>query len=204
MAKWETTIRQVLDGMSCTLTRSDSVVLNSKDPQLEMEPSDIHYIRKCIVLANESVAAGDAPFGSLVVLNGEVIGKSVNNSIQKVSDHAEIIALHNAHQKVKSSNLTGATLYSNCEPCPMCAFMSREYKVSRVVYSVPSPCMGGHTKWNILEDEDLQHFPPYFESVPEIVGGVLEDEGREIFEKVGLWMFGTDARDRLSKQRHDS
>lgn len=162
-----------------------------------MNPEDIHYIQQCIELSKQSIAAGDAPFGCLIVKDGEIIGASENNAGNKVSDHAEIMALHKAHQKVGSSNLTGATLYSNCEPCPMCAFMAREYKVSRVVYSVPSPFMGGHTRWNILEDQGLQHFPPYFSKIPEVLGGVLEEEGRAVFLDFGMWMFGRKALSEL-------
>lgn len=155
---------------------------------------DEYYIRRCIQLSADSLAKGDAPFGALVVLENEIIAESDNNAAQKVSDHAEVIALHLAHERLGHSRLAGATLYSNCEPCPMCSFMAREYKVSRVVYALHSPYMGGHSKWNIMEDEELEHFPPFFGSVPEVKGGVLEQEAAEVFMRSGLWMFGPKAR----------
>lgn len=159
-----------------------------------MSDQDSHFIARCIELSAESMAKGDAPFGALVVHEGAIIAESSNNAAEKVSDHAEIIALHLAHEKIGHSNLEGATLYSNCEPCPMCAFMSREYKVSRVVYALPSPFMGGHNKWNIMEDDELQHFPPFFGAVPEVIGGVLEAEAKAVFQRSGLWMFGQNSR----------
>lgn len=162
-------------------------------PILPMKTEDEHYILHCIALSKKSVASGDAPFGAIIVKDGEIIGASENNASQKISDHAEIMAMHQAHQHLGVSNLQGATLYSNCEPCPMCAFMAREYKLSRVVYAVPSPFMGGHNKWNIMEDQDRQHFPPYFGAVPEVIGGVLEEEGRAVFIDFGMWMFGQGA-----------
>ncbi len=165
-----------------------------------MSDLDSKYIARCIELSAESMDKGDAPFGSLVVMDGEIISESSNNAAQKVSDHAEVIALHRAHEKVGHSNLKGATLYSNCEPCPMCAFMTREYKISRVVYALPSPFMGGHSKWNIMEDDELQHFPPFFGEVPDVIGGLMEAEAKAVFQRSGLWMFGKNSRNEL-KQR---
>lgn len=165
-----------------------------------MEHQDEKYIQRCIELSAESMEKGDAPFGSLVVLNGEIIAESSNNAAEKVSDHAEVIALHRAHEKVGHSNLSGATLYTNCEPCPMCAFMTREYKISRLVYALRSPFMGGHSKWNIMEDDELERFPPFFGPVPEVKGGVLEAEAKEVFQRSGLWMFGKGSKEEFEQR----
>lgn len=73
----------------------------------------------------------------------------------------------------------------------MCAFMAREYKVSKIVYALPSPFMGGHSKWNIMEDKGLEQFPPFFASVPEVIGGVLEEEAKLVFDQTPMWMFGS-------------
>lgn len=152
---------------------------------------DIEFIKRCITLSQESLDRGDAPFGALVVRDGVIISQSGNNAQNRISDHAEVIALHLAHDLLQSSDLTGCTLYSNCEPCPMCAFMAREYKVSRIVYALPSPFMGGHSKWNIMEDEGLEKFPPFFAAIPEVIGGVLEKEAQAVFDQTPMWMFGS-------------
>lgn len=152
------------------------------------------FIKYCIQLSQDSLDKGDAPFGAIVVKEGEIIAESGNNAAVRVSDHAEVIALHKAHEVMGSSDLTGCTLYSNCEPCPMCSFMAREYKLSEVVYALPSPFMGGQSKWNIMEDKELEKFPPFFGPVPKVTGGVLEGEAKKVFDKTPLWMFGKDAR----------
>lgn len=151
----------------------------------------IPFIQRCIELSQKSVDNGDAPFGSIVVKDGEIIAESQNFAASRISDHAEVVALHMAHEKMGTSDLTGAVLYSNCEPCPMCSFMAREYKVSEVVYAMPSPFMGGHSKWNIMEDEELSKFPPFFGSVPKVLGGVMEAEAKAVFDQTPLWMFGS-------------
>ena len=62
------------------------------------------------------------PFGAVVVLNGEVLSSS-GNSVLRDNDpsaHAEVNAIRAACKKVGSPHVTGATLFSSCEPCPMC------------------------------------------------------------------------------------
>ena len=152
---------------------------------------DLEFIKICIELSQESLDMGDAPFGALVVKDDQIISQSGNNAQNRISDHAEVIALHLAHDTLNNSDLSGCTLYSNCEPCPMCAFMAREYKVSRIIYSLPSPFMGGHSKWNIMEDKGLEQFPPFFATVPEVIGGLLENEAQAVFNQTPMWMFGS-------------
>lgn len=156
--------------------------------------TDEKFIRECIKLSNKSIQDGDAPFGVIVVKDNKIISQSTNNSKNKISDHAEIIALHKAQQKLNSSDLSSCILYSNCEPCPMCAFMIREYKIGKVVFSLPSPFVGGYSKWNILQDTEISQFQPFFGKPPKIIGGILELEAKKIFNKTPLWMFGSSAK----------
>jgi tRNA(adenine34) deaminase len=155
---------------------------------------DLKFIQQCIDLSEKSLKKGDAPFGALVVKNGKIIAKATNNAKRRIYDHAEVVALDKAHKTLKTSNLSACTLYSNCEPCPMCSFMAREYKVSRVVFALPSPFMGGYTKWNILGDKEISQFPPYFHHPPQVISGILEAQAKKVFDKTPLWMFGSQAR----------
>ena len=157
---------------------------------------DENFIQRCIDLSKQSVENGGAPFGALVVKNGEIIADSINNAQNKVSDHAEILVLDKAHKNLGNSNLSSCVLYSNCEPCPMCAFMIREYRIKKVVFAVPSPAMGGSSKWNILQDNELTKFPNFFGKPPEVISGILEDEARSVFDKFEPLkeIFGSDAK----------
>ena|GEM_PF-5436935 len=69
--------------------------------------------------------------------------------------------------------------------------LHKNRQISRIVYSLPSPFMGGHSKWNIMEDEGLEKFPPFFAMVPEVIGGLLENEAKAVFDKTPMWMFGS-------------
>ncbi len=157
--------------------------------------NDKHWIKRSIELSQRSLDQGDAPFGSLITKDGQLIAEGVNDAKNKISEHAEIIALHNAHKVLDTSDLSECTLYTSCEPCPMCSFMIREYKISRVVFALPSIYMGGYTKWKILQDEDLTKFNLFFGTPPEVLGGLLEDEAKEVMKGTPFWMFGKEPKE---------
>ena len=140
-----------------------------------MTNPDKHFMQRCIELSKLSLDQGDAPFSSLITRDNELIAEGINAANTKVSEHAEITALHNAHQVIGSSDLSGCTLYTSCEPCPMCSFMIREYKISRVVFALPSLYMGGYSKWKILQDTDLTKFNLFFGKPPEVIDNFMED-----------------------------
>jgi len=156
--------------------------------------NDEKIIKECIKLSKLSIKNDNAPFGAIIVMDDKIISKSTNNSKNKIFEHAEILALDKAHKKLKTSDLSSCTLYSNCEPCPMCAFMIREYKIGKVVFSLPSPFVGGYSKWKILQDTEISQFQPFFKGPPKIIGGVLESEAKNIFNETPLWMFGSSAK----------
>ena len=150
---------------------------------------DEDFILRCISLSEEALSAGENPFGCGITIGNKIIAESYNRAKEKPSYHAEILALIKTQEILASKDLSDCTLYSNCEPCPMCSFMIREYKIPRVVFAVHSPLMGGYSKWNILKDEGLSSVKPYFSSPPAILGGILEDRARAVFKKAGMWMF---------------
>ena len=155
---------------------------------------DKHFMQRCIELSQLSIDNGDAPFGSLITKDGKLVAEGINAANTKISEHAEIIALHNAHQVLGTSDLSECTLYTSCEPCPMCSFMIREYKIKRVVFALPSLYMGGYSKWQILQDPDLSKFKLFFGSPPEVTGGFMEDEAKQIMKGTIFSMFGKDAK----------
>lgn len=63
-----------------------------------------------------------APFGCVVVKDGRIISRGFNSvlSSNDPTAHAEIVAIREACKVLHSYQLTGCSLYSSCEPCPMC------------------------------------------------------------------------------------
>ena len=151
-----------------------------------MENCDEFFIKKCIELSEKSVENGGAPFGALIVKDIRILCDSINNAQNKISDHAEILVLDKAHKIIGTSDLSSCILYSNCEPCPMCSFMIREYKIKKIVFSVHSYFMGGFSKWKILQDKEISKFEKFFGKPPEVIAGVLENEGKKVFDNFSL------------------
>ena len=80
-------------------------------------------MRRAIELAQEGIDNDQGgPFGCVVVKDGQIIGEGCNRvtSTNDPSAHAEIVAIREACRKLNSFQLDGCSIYTSCEPCPMC------------------------------------------------------------------------------------
>ena len=73
-------------------------------------------------------------FGAVVVINGKIISKAGKRPVGDPRYHAETQALIKATNKLKTKKLKNATLYSTCEPCPMCFYMAWITGVKKIVF----------------------------------------------------------------------
>jgi tRNA(adenine34) deaminase len=150
------------------------------------EVVDRRMMARCIELSRGGAAAGERPFGSVVARGAEILGESANCTEREgdVSRHAEIVAIALARKFLGGARLVDCTLYTNVEPCPMCAFCIREAGIGRVVFALGSPVMGGLSRWNVLRDDTLSDGIPFvFGAVPEVVSGVLAEEAGEAWRE---------------------
>lgn len=88
-----------------------------------MTEQDEKFMRRAIELAQEGIDRNDGgPFGAVVVRNGEIIGEGCNQvtSTNDPTAHAEVVAIRSACKNLESFQLEGCTIYTSCEPCPMC------------------------------------------------------------------------------------
>lgn len=80
-------------------------------------------MRMAIRLSEQNVNKNQGgPFGAVVVKDGKVIAKSANKvtATNDPTAHAEVAAIRLACKKLKTFDLSGAIVYTSCEPCPMC------------------------------------------------------------------------------------
>ena len=86
--------------------------------------------------ARAAGARGEVPVGAVVLHEGHVVARSGNERElrQDPTAHAEVNALRAAASVLHAIDLSGCTLYSTCEPCPMCLAASHWSKVDRVVF----------------------------------------------------------------------
>ncbi len=94
------------------------------------------FMQVAIERARQGIAAGQSPFGTAIVLDGRVVAAAHNTVWREVDPtaHAEINAIRIASKALGRIALEGCTLYSTCEPCPMCLAASHWAKVDRVVF----------------------------------------------------------------------
>lgn len=81
------------------------------------------FMARAIQLAEYGMENGSGgPFGAVVVKKGKIIGEGYNNVISKndPTAHAEILAIREACRNLDRFQLTDCTIYTSCEPCPMC------------------------------------------------------------------------------------
>lgn len=81
------------------------------------------FLRRAIRLAVENVESGrGGPFGAVIVKDGQVVAEGANHVTTQhdPTAHAEIVAIRAACARLDTFELRGCTLYSSCEPCPMC------------------------------------------------------------------------------------
>jgi len=88
-----------------------------------MAEKDEQFMRRAIALAQNGIDQNaGGPFGAVIVKNGEIIAEGCNRvtSTNDPTAHAEVVAIRKACEKLKSFQLDDCTIYTSCEPCPMC------------------------------------------------------------------------------------
>ncbi len=153
---------------------------------MELSAIDAMMMRRCIELSAQAVARSELPFACVVCRDGDIVAEAINRVAADgdVTRHAEILALSEAQRVLGRSDLSDCTIYSNVEPCPMCAFPIRETRIGRVVYAISSPMMGGWSKWNVLGDNEISNvMPEMFGEAPEVAAGLQYREAAAVWRK---------------------
>ncbi len=88
-----------------------------------MNECDEKFMRRAIDLARRGMDANSGgPFGCVIVKDGKIVGEG-NNQVTSSNDptaHAEIVAIRSACAELGTFQLEGCSVYTSCEPCPMC------------------------------------------------------------------------------------
>lgn len=93
-------------------------------------------MRKAIALSRENVKQGGGPFAAIIVKDGKVIAEA-SNSVTRDNDptaHAEINAIRQACRELNTYDLSGCSIFTTCEPCPMCLGAIYWARLDRIYY----------------------------------------------------------------------
>lgn len=145
---------------------------------------DIEYMRAAVDAAKRGIAAGQSPFGAVVVCDGRTVA-AAHNTVWRDTDptaHAEINAVRQAAAALGRINLDGCVIFSTCEPCPMCLAAIHWSKIDRLVYgaAIADAAAAGFSELHVAARElaRLGGSPLRIESA------LLESECRALFD---LW-----------------
>ena len=135
------------------------------------------HMQDALAEARAAVARNETPVGAVIVApNGDIVARAGNRT-REMSDptgHAEILAIRDACAAAGSERLPGHDLYVTLEPCPMCATAISFARIARVYYGAADPTGGG------VDHGPRIYSHPTCHHMPEIYGGIAEDECAEI------------------------
>ena len=148
-------------------------------------PADEVHLRETFAIARRALLRGNRPFAALLVAgNGAVLAAAENTQMtgEQVLAHAEMNLLHRAARDLTPDVLAAATLYTNAEPCAMCAGAIFWSGVGRLVYGLSGD------RLHELSGYDPHILVPNAREVlaragrrVEVVGPLLESEASALF-----------------------
>jgi len=95
------------------------------------------FLRRAIALATHNVLHGaGGPFGAVIVREGRIVGEGVNTVTVALDPtaHGEVNAIRAACKALGTFSLAGCTLYTSCEPCPMCLAAAYWARIDAIYY----------------------------------------------------------------------
>lgn len=118
-------------------------------------------MERCFQLAQQAADLGESAVGSIIVRDGKIIGEGIEKSRQQkdITRHAEMVAILDALHS--GAGLSGATIYSNVEPCILCSYAIRHFKIAHVVFARPAGELGGtNPPCNVLTATHFKSWGP--------------------------------------------
>lgn len=144
--------------------------------------NDMIYLRRCVELATEALAAGDEPFGSVLVDgDGQVLHEDRNraNTVD-ATYHPEIAVAKWAAENMTTDARTKAVVYTSGEHCAMCSAAHAWAGLGRIIYVSSSKQLGewmeemGVTSTSPINSLSIQEVAPNVPVQGPIVG--LDEE----------------------------
>jgi guanine deaminase len=126
------------------------------------------FLQEAIDLSEKGMKENrGGPFGAIVVKEGKIIGRGQNlvTSTCDPTAHAEICAIRKACAALSSFSLMGCTLYTSCEPCPMCLAAAYWARIDKIYYAArrkDAASIGFDDEWiykEIALPKDLRALP---------------------------------------------
>ena len=118
------------------------------------------FMKEALKQAQKAYDKLEVPVGAVIVKDGKIIARAYNQKEEKqdTTNHAEILAIKKASQKLKSWRLVDCDMYVTLEPCSMCAGALIQARIRKVYIGATDKKTGAcGTVLNLLEDYDFNH-----------------------------------------------
>jgi guanine deaminase len=148
-----------------------------------MNNSDTFFMQQAIDKAFEGIITGQTPFGACIVKDNKIISCEHNRVWETcdITAHAEVTAIRVTCKKLGTIDLSGCTIYSTCEPCPMCFSACHWAKISKIVYgtAIADAAHVGFDELKVSNEQlkQLSHSPV------EICKNFMYQENLELFKQ---------------------
>ena len=154
-----------------------------------MTEEDRQFMSRAVELAKMGVEMNlGGPFGCVVAKDGLIVGEGSNRvtSTNDPTAHAEIIAIRDACERLDTFQLDGCTIYTSCEPCPMCLGAIYWARPEKVFYACTREDAA-----NIGFDDDFiyQELEKSNDKREMVMLNLMRDEALELFHS---WAAKTD------------
>lgn len=147
-----------------------------------VDENDLKFLQRCVELAAEAVEAGDEPFGSVLVKDGQILAEDRNRTVTTgdPTRHPEFELARWAASNLTPEERAAATVYTSGEHCPMCSAAHGFVGLGRIVYASSSEQLAEWKKEFDLEPSRVV-IRPIQEVVPSIeVDGPVSEFAAQI------------------------
>ena len=140
---------------------------------------DEKYMNIALEEAYKSYEKGDVPVGAVVVYKNEIIARAHNCKEQNKNavEHAEVLAISQACQKLNTWHLEECTIYVTLEPCLMCAGALIQSRIGKLVFATENEKFGyvGSIS-NVLNNKSNNHHPI-------IINGICKEKSQKLLKE---------------------
>ncbi len=139
------------------------------------------FMKRAIALSKANVSSlKGGPFGAVVVYQDRIIGEGTNlvTCSNDPTAHAEIEAIRAACKQIKNFALSGAEIYTSCEPCPMCLSAIYWARISKIYYANTRADAAKIQFDDALIYDEIQK-DPLHRKIP--AEQILRDEAQQVF-----------------------
>lgn len=136
------------------------------------------FMQEALEQARKALEKNEVPVGAVLVQKGKIIARA-HNLVRTQKDptaHAEILVLRRGARRLTNERLNNTSLYVTVEPCAMCGGAMVWARVKKLIYGTKDPKAGAAgSVVNVVKNPRLNHRL-------EVLGGVLEEDCRELME----------------------